>query len=224
MKTHTAGLLFVAGGGRATALALPAWGGQDDGGMDQDMPGMSHGSGSAAANAAFTDADVRFATDMIVHHQQAIVMAQAAFTRAGDAKVKELATKIAAAQSPEINTMSGWLTRWGKPLPSEPAMPGMDHGSMPGTGHSSGMPGMDHGSMPGLMSDQEMADLMAATGPAFDKLFLQLMIKHHQGAIEMAGTEQRQGKDAAARELAAKIAADQATEVTQMQDLLKPLS
>jgi uncharacterized protein (DUF305 family) len=213
--------LAAAGIALAAAAVLAACGGSDhDGGMDPTMPGMSH---AGSSGGTFNDADVRFATDMIPHHQQAVTMAQAAATRASSGQVKELAAAIAGAQGPEIATMSGWLARWGRPVPSGPASPGATHSGMPGMGHSSGMPGMDHGAMPGMLTDRQLADLTAASGAAFDKLFLQLMIEHHRGAIEMAGTEQRQGRAAEVRQLAATIAANQAAEVTRMQDLLRQL-
>jgi len=128
-------------------------------------------------------------------------MAQLAEQRASNAQVKQLATRIKQAQDPEIATMSGWLRQWGQPVPS----PGMDHG--------------DHGG-PGMMSDQEMSDLESASGTDFDRMFLQMMIRHHQGAVEMANTEQQQGQNPQAKQLAAKIASDQTAEINEMQDLL----
>ncbi|HEX8628694.1 MAG TPA: DUF305 domain-containing protein, partial [Catenuloplanes sp.] len=120
---------------------------------------------------------------------------------------KALAAKIKQAQAPEIEQLTGWLTSWGAPMPSAPA----------DGGH--GMPGMNT-QMPGMMTDKDMAGMKAATGAGFDKMFLQMMIQHHQGAVEMAKTEQQQGKDAAAKALAAKIEADQTAEIQQMQALL----
>lgn len=221
MDQRLARMFAVIGTTVITGAVLAACGGDGDhGGMDSNRPGMSHGgTTSSASDAAFNGTDVKFATDMIAHHRQAIDMAQLAATRAGSQQVKDLAAKIKAAQDPEITTMSGWLRRWGQPVPSPmSSMPGMDH-DMPGMDHD--MPGMDHGSgMPGMMTDQEMAQLAAASGAAFDRLFLQLMIKHHQGAIEMATTVQRQGQNTEVKRLASKIATDQAGEVTQMQRML----
>jgi uncharacterized protein (DUF305 family) len=104
--------------------------------------------------------------------------------------------------------MSGWLRQWGQPVPS----PNAGHG-----GHG------NHTGMPGMMNDQEMDDLMAASGTNFDRMFLQMMIRHHQGAIEMANAEQQHGQDPRAKQLAAKIASDQAAEIKEMQDLLTRL-
>ena len=107
----------------AGALTLAACGsGSDD--ADSGMSGMNSTaptspSSSVDASSDFNDADVTFATDMIPHHRQAVEMAKLAKTRAKSAEVKNLATQIMNAQDPEIQTMSGWLTAWGKPVPTE---------------------------------------------------------------------------------------------------------
>ena len=205
MKRHLPRRLTVAGTALFAAVLLAACGGGDH------NPGATnHGgaqpSASVPSGAAFNAADVAFATEMIPHHQQAVEMAKLATTKATNAEVKELAGRIEKAQDPEITTMSGWLRDWGQPVPS--SAPGMGHGQA---------------GMPGMMSDQEMKDLMAASGAGFDRMFLQMMIRHHQGAIEMATKQQQQGQHPDAKKLAEKIAADQAAEVTQMQTLLTKL-
>ncbi len=156
----------------------------------------------------FNDADVSFAQDMIPHHRQATEMAALASDRSTDPAVLDLASKIIAAQQPEIDEMSGWLKSWDKNVPSD----------------SGEMDGMDHGSssdMPGMMSSEDMASLEAATGPAFDKAFLTMMIEHHEGAIEMAKTEESDGKYSQAVKLAKKIQTDQASEIVTMESLLQ---
>jgi uncharacterized protein (DUF305 family) len=158
--------------------------------------------GSDADQAAdHNAADVTFATEMIPHHRQAVEMAELAGTRANSPEVLELAEEIAGAQEPEIETMSGWLESWGEPVPEE-------------------MGGMDHGGMTGMMSEEQMRALEAATGPAFDDMFLEMMIEHHTGAIQMAQTEQSEGQYADAVELAAQIEQAQQAEIETMQDLL----
>ena len=113
--------------------------------------------------------------------------------------------------------MKGWLTDWSKD-DSSGSMGDMDHGS-----ESGGMNGM-----PGMMSDSNMSHLGAATGAAFDQMFLTMMIEHHEGAIEMAKTEQSTGKNADATALAKQIEAAQTaeiteiTEITEMKKLLSP--
>ncbi|MEV4020434.1 DUF305 domain-containing protein [Nonomuraea angiospora] len=192
-------------------LALVAGcGGAGSGSTEPDtatMPSSAPAATTASASpaAAFNDADVMFAQMMIPHHQQAVEMADLAGTRAADKEVKELAAKIKAAQDPEIQTMKGWLTAWGKPMPSE----GMDHG-------------MDH-DMPGMMSEDDMKKLEAAKGGAFDRQFAELMIAHHNGAIQMARTEQAQGSNAEAKELAKTIETAQQAEVAQLREILDRL-
>jgi uncharacterized protein (DUF305 family) len=178
-------------------LAFAAACGDDDG-----MDGMDHGDGSSSEEEAqdFNDADVMFAQMMIPHHEQAVEMAELAETRASDPEVVALAAQIKAAQDPEIDTMTGWLEAWGEPIET-------DHG-------------MD---MPGIMTDEEMAELEAADGAAFDKVFVDHMIAHHQGAIEMAETEIADGRNAEAKELASQIAESQAAEVTQLEAILARL-
>ncbi|MCG5466592.1 DUF305 domain-containing protein [Micromonospora sp. MED01] len=222
MKRTTLRRTVLAGAALSALLVTAACGGND--------MGMDHGSGSPAVSssssdsAAFNDADVMFAQMMIPHHEQAVGMADLASTRASDPELKDLAAKIKAAQDPEISTMKGWLTAWGKPTaaPADHSMPAMS--SAPGhnmSDMSSPTPGAS--GMPGMMSDQEMADLKAAQGTEFDKMFAQMMIAHHNGAIDMAKTEQAQGSNPDAKALATQIASDQATEVQTLQKILNRL-
>jgi len=153
--------------------------------------------------------DVSFARDMIAHHEQAVEMSTMAATQAASPRVKDLATRIQAAQDPEIVTMKGWLSAWGE---SEGASSG-------------GSGGMDHGgggnmASTGMMSDAEMTEMRAATGPAFDRMFLTMMTEHHQGAVSMARTELDRGRFAPAKQLARTIIGAQEKEITEMQALL----
>jgi len=178
----------------------------------------SHPSATASSPArSFNDADVMFAQQMIPHHEQAIEMAQMAPSHTQNPKVRALAAKIEAAQAPEIKTMTGWLHAWGKPVPS--AMPGM-MSTMPGM-MGSPTPGMGGAAVPGMMSPQDMSQLAAAHGAQFDRLFLQMMIRHHQGAVEMARTEQAQGVNPAATKLARQIETSQTAQIALMQHMLK---
>ncbi|MFE7356490.1 DUF305 domain-containing protein, partial [Streptomyces sp. NPDC057543] len=158
---------------------------------------------------------VKFAQQMIPHHQQAVEMAKLADGRASDPEIKELAAAIEKAQDPEINTMKGWLKAWGKPLPESSSsmgdMPGMDHGS-------------DTGSrMPGMMSDKDMSDLEGAQGKAFDKKFARLMVGHHEGAVTMAEDEQKNGSNADAKKLAGAVITAQTAEITKMNKIIARL-
>ena len=153
--------------------------------------------------ADHNEADVSFAQDMIPHHRQATEMANMAESRTENPEIRELASKIIDAQQPEIDLMSGWLTSWDEEVPEE--MSGMDH--------SSGMPGM--------MSSEDMAALEETSGDDFDQMFLTMMIEHHEGAIEMAKTEEEKGESTDAIALARRIQKDQAAEIRTMELLLK---
>ncbi|KAA1376614.1 DUF305 domain-containing protein [Aeromicrobium fastidiosum] len=168
-------------------------------------------SDDSSASADFNKADVSFAQDMIPHHRQATEMAALAKTRTDTAAVLELAADIEAAQGPEIDTMTGWLKEWGKDVPADgDDMGGMDHSNM----------GDDSSSMPGMMSDDQMAELEASSGVAFDQMFLTMMVAHHEGAVQMAKAEQSDGKNAEAKALAGTIRKDQTAEIATMRDLL----
>ena len=160
------------------------------------------------ASVGHNDADVTFAQQMIPHHQAAIEMAELAETRAESQEVKDLAADIEAAQGPEIETIAGWLESWGEDVPDD-SMSGMEHGDM------------SSDDMPGMMSEDDMADLEAASGAEFDQMFLTMMIEHHEGAIEMAKTEQADGKNPDAIALAEKIEKAQTAEIAKMKSMLK---
>lgn len=166
---------------------------------------------------AHNDADIQFAQQMIVHHRGALAMAEVAADRADSEEVRALAEQISAAQQPEIDTMTDWLQAWGEEAPAGTAAGdtgGMDHGDMGG---------MDVGSMPGVMTEEQMTDLQNAEGAAFDRMFLEMMVEHHKGAVEMAETEQAEGENPEAVELAGRIIEDQTREIERMQQLLQSL-
>ncbi|HEY5833425.1 DUF305 domain-containing protein [Streptomyces sp.] len=192
----------------AAALVLAACGSDDSAGhAHHDMGGTSSASATQGGHNA---QDVAFARDMIPHHRQAVAMADLAPTRAASQDVKALAAKIKQAQDPEIATMSGWLAGWGEKVPS-PDASGMK-----------GMEGMDHSghSMPGMMSEADMGTLEKLSGTAFDTAFLEMMIGHHEGAIEMAKAEQTKGASGPAKQLAAAIVTAQSAEIAQMNQML----
>jgi uncharacterized protein (DUF305 family) len=179
-------------------------------GNDDDESG-SGTSGNQSA-AVFNDADVTFATSMIPHHLQALEMVDLAEGRTLDPAVRELVDQIEAAQAPEVETMSGWLTDWGKPVPSAT-----------GGGHDShDMGGTDMGSedMPGMMTADEMDGLQDADDDAFQDMWLEMMVSHHEGAITMARTELDDGENEAARKLAQAIIDGQQAEIDEMSKLL----
>jgi uncharacterized protein (DUF305 family) len=145
----------------------------------------THETHTAANGDTFNDADVTFATDMIPHHAQALVMVDLTMGRRLHPKVRALTEAIRTAQTPEIEQMTTWLTDWDKPIPA----------TMRDHVHAEGHGGMEMDSeMPGMMTDEQMSELEAAKGAAFQKLWLEMMIEHHQGAIEMATTERADGR------------------------------
>lgn len=152
--------------------------------------------------------DVSFAQEMIGHHQQAVEMSTMALSQAASPKVKDLATRIKAAQDPEIQMMKGWLSSWDEP----------ETASSGGTHHGGGGGTMASGT--GMMTDAQMTELRGASGAAFDRMFLTMMIEHHQGAVTMARTEIEKGKHVPAKQLAQTIIDAQQKEITEMQGLL----
>lgn len=148
----------------------------------------------ASANAA----DVAYVQDMIVHHQQALDMAILAPNRAESAKLKSLASRIKDSQGPEIQWMRTWLQQQGQRVP--------DH-------HAA------HDGMPGMATPEQMEQLRAASGQAFDRLFLELMIKHHEGAIEMSTEVLKGGSHLRIEELANDVGVTQLSEIRRMREM-----
>jgi len=212
----------LAATGLAFAMTLAACG------SSGDHPAMSSGTAASSAAAATSSAgtapasaeaatgrtaDISFAQLMIPHHQQALEMADLALTQAVSPQVRALAQQIKAAQDPEIQQMKSWLAAWGAPEQMERAT--ASDGSMD---HS----GMDMGGMTsaGMMSTEDMQKLENARGAGFDRMWLQMMIAHHQGAITMADQVLSSTGDAEVKKLAEAVVAGQTDEVSQMQKLL----
>ncbi|MFH9015364.1 DUF305 domain-containing protein [Streptomyces sp. NPDC017943] len=191
----------------AAAFVLAACGGDGDDSSGHGSHNSNSASPAASAPASrgqHNAADVAFAAGMIPHHRQAVEMADLAPERAQSAEVKKLAADIKKAQDPEIKTLSGWLTSWGEQVPAQGAM-----------GHS-----MHGGASGGMMTVQEMERLEKASGKAFDTAFMDLMIKHHEGAVAMAETEQADGAYGPAKKMAGQIITSQSAEIERMNKLL----
>jgi uncharacterized protein (DUF305 family) len=161
----------------------------------------------------YSDADVEFMSGMIPHHAQAVIMAGWAPSHGASQDVAVLCERIVVGQRDEIATMQEWLRDRGQTVPDATS-----------TRHKMTMNGMTHEMlMPGMLSDEEMAALDRARGPEFDRLFLQGMIRHHQGAIDMVD-KLFQSYGAAQDELVFKFAsdvyADQSTEINRMTEML----
>ncbi|WP_068423119.1 DUF305 domain-containing protein [Janibacter terrae] len=157
---------------------------------------------SSSTTAQFNQADVTYAQGMTMHHQQAVEMSDIVLDKEGvDPDVEQLAREIKKAQGPEITTMEGWLKDWGHP---------MDHGS--------GMP-MEGGHMDGMVSEQDITRLEDSDGASASRLFLDQMIEHHEGAVDMAEQHRKDGKNPAALELSQDVITDQKAEITKMRKM-----
>lgn len=165
---------------------------------------------AAASNAdpSNNDADAEFAHGMIPHHEQAVEMSRLAPDRAADERVLDLAGRIEAAQRPEIEQMLDWLEAWGEPHDPDSNQHGMDMGD----------------GVAGMLSPGELTTLESAEGAAFDVLFLEGMIAHHEGALVMSDDELTDGQNADAIALAESIIASQEAEIEEMQDILADLT
>lgn len=150
----------------------------------------------------FTIVDSMFAQMMIPHHEQALEMAALVPERSAAPEVTALAAEIDAAQGPEIEQMRRWLEEWGLETDIDLA----EH--------------EDHLGMEGMLSDAEMAALEAASGAEFDRLWLEGMIRHHEGAVTMAETQLASGIHEPSRELAEEIIRTQQAEITRMRAML----
>jgi uncharacterized protein (DUF305 family) len=168
------------------------------GGDGHDMSDM--GSSSSELRADVNNADIMFTTMMIPHHEQAIEMADVILDEDGvDPRVVALAETIKAAQGPEIELMESWLVEWGTEM-----------GDMAGMGD-------------GMMSETDMQALENATGDEASQLFLEQMVEHHEGAIDMAQTEVDNGENPDVVALAESIIQSQTAEIATMQEILASL-
>jgi uncharacterized protein (DUF305 family) len=161
--------------------------------------GMDHHSDSSYGKASgnYTGADIMFLQMMILHHQQAIDISNLALKTTQDAELKELAMIIARDQTAEIVQMKAWLK---------------DAGASEDMGHSM------HG-MGGMLTDEELVALKAAKGSAFDRLWLQGMTNHHDGAIHMTQMIE-DAQDADIKAFGKKVIADQSAQIEQMKEML----
>jgi uncharacterized protein (DUF305 family) len=181
------------------ALTLSACGGSA-------APAAEAPSAAADAGAQHNDADIGFARMMVPHHEQAIEMAEIAHERTQSTEVRALAEEIRAAHDPQLTTLTGLLESWG----AAPADDGM-----------AGMEGMGHSGMSGMSGQGDMDALAAASGAAFDSMFLEMMIAHHEGAVADAERAVAEGTNPQAKDLAAQIVSSQTAELDRMRQLLQ---
>ena len=194
-KYRIAGITAVAlAGAISLAGCTTNLGGNDSNGT---MDGGMMGNNKSAS--AFSGTDIMFAQMMIPHHQQAVDMSTLAETRTTNPEVLALAKQIKDAQAPEIKQMTAWIE---------------SSGSSTDMGHDMGMGGM--------LTDEQMTALENAQGAAFDKLYLEGMIGHHEGALQMAKMIEN-SDNAEAKELAANIIKSQSAEIEKMKQMLEAL-
>ena len=157
-----------------------------------------------------TSAEAGFARDMIVHHAQAIEMAEIVRDRTENDRIKTLATDIALTQQAQIGQMQGWLDLWGLPVAGpEPAMSWM---------------GMAHeGRMPGMAAREEINRLRTLPPDEADQLFLKLMIPHHKAAVPMANAALEQSDTPVVEDLANAVVGSQQAEIEIMQEMLREM-
>lgn len=166
---------------------------------------------AAAADVSkvpFTPADVRFMQGMIGHHAQALDMTALVATRSSSDAIRKLAQRIELSQADEIKMMQEWLTGRGQKVPDQ---------------HAHHAPGATL--MPGMLTAEEMARLAQAKGPEFDRLFLEFMIKHHEGALTMVQdlfAQPGAGQESDVFAFASDVDADQRMEIDRMRAALVP--
>lgn len=161
----------------------------------------------ATAGPGYSEADVRFMQDMIGHHEQAIAMARMAPSRGAGEEVRRLARKIEVSQRDEIAMMETWLRERGQVVPDQEYRRAK--------------------LMPGMLTPEQMAELDAARGAEFDRLFLEYMVQHHVGALEMVAelfAMPGAGQDPDVFRFATDVDADQRAEIAVMQALLERLA
>ncbi|MET9592638.1 DUF305 domain-containing protein [Streptomyces sp. NPDC006516] len=170
------------------------------------------GSGTSSAAPAEASADVGFARDMSVHHQQAVEMAFIVRDRTEDEDVRRLAYDIINTQANQRGMMLGWLESWGRPKSSDrPPMEWMGHPAAP-----------DDGSlMPGMATDTQLDRLRSAEGRDAEVLFLRLMTVHHRAGADMAQAAAASADTDEIRGLAAGMARAQESEISLMADMLE---
>lgn len=200
MRTTTltvAGLL-------AGVLTLTACGGTDD---PTTSTGAAPSAVDTAQTAEVTDADVAFVVGMRPHHEQAVEMAEMILAMDPSPQIRALAEQVRAEQQPEIEQLDRMMDRFGTD-----ASDGHD-------GHG----GDDMAMHGGMMSEEQMSVFGRATGADAERMFLEMMIEHHRGALEAAEAQLRDGRDSEARELAENVQVSQQAEIEEMQRMLQEL-
>jgi uncharacterized protein (DUF305 family) len=156
----------------------------------------------ASSSPRYVEADVRFMQGMIGHHAQALVMTDMVAARTDSEDFRRLARRIDVSQQDEIAQMTRWLEARGEAVPD-----GHAHGPL----------------MPGMLTDEELARLAGATGAEFQRLFLEFMIRHHEGALVMVAdlfSTDGAGQEAELFQFASHVDSDQRAEIARMRGML----
>jgi len=182
------------------ALILSACGAQStsttgQSGETADTSGTSRP--AASTGTSFNDADVAFAQMMIPDHQMTAKMAELAQDKAATEDLKSMAAQMVKGESQTVGTLQGWLKTWGKPASGDMAVM----------------------TMPGAMTDKDMDMLKSMSGMDFDMMFAQMMVKHHEGSIQMAQDEQAKGASAEAKAMAADMVKTQQAQVSELRKI-----
>ncbi|MGB3372113.1 MAG: DUF305 domain-containing protein [Rhodococcus sp. (in: high G+C Gram-positive bacteria)] len=180
--------------------------------------------GGDDSTPAADSVDVGFAQDMSVHHNQAVDMSAIALTNASDPLVRNLAFDMLTSQQNQVGQMQGWLAIWDRaPVGSDGYMGWMtadDHGHSMSMSAESAHESGSVASMPGMASTDELAALRQATGPDVDVMFLQLMLRHHQGGLSMMEYAADHAETPALVRLAQSMISTQQSEATLMTQML----
>lgn len=177
----------------------------------------------ARQGPAHVEADAEFLRHMIHHHAQALEMTALVEGRAASELIPLMAERIEVSQRDEIARMQQWLRARGYEAPVPAAAGAGAHAEMHGRHHAAG----EHTIMPGMLTREELRRLAAADGPEFDRLFLEYMIRHHEGALVMVEelfAAPGAGQEPEIYQIASEIAADQEMEIARMRRLLQQMT
>ncbi|PRX43863.1 uncharacterized protein (DUF305 family) [Prauserella shujinwangii] len=192
----------IAGGALILTLGLAAGCGTSGDAEPAPSTGPAPATATSAPNGDdHNRSDVAFAQEMVPHHEQAVVAAELALERTADPAIQDLARRITSVQDPETKQLMALLTMWGETVTPGGASGEHDHSH--------------------LMTEETFQELQQATAAEFDELWLRTMIEHHQGAVEIAEAQLRDGNDSLASIHAREIADRQRQEVTEMTALLE---
>ncbi len=212
IRIVTAALIVLAGCGVPPATVTPAPQAHGPAAADEASH-AGHPPSTAVASPAVADADVDFMRHMLAHHAQALVMTALVDERTGRQDIRLLARRIDMAQQEEMDIMRRWLSERGRPVPGSQ---GQQHD------HHHHADDEDHSGMPGMLTEAQLERLAAARGAEFDRLFLEAMIYHHEGALVMVAElfEAGGGQDPEIFQFASHVDSDQRIEIERMYRML----